>query len=154
MSGAAAAPSLRRRLACAAYDALLLLAVWLVAAFPFVALSSSLPPTWARAAMQFYLFLVAGAYFSVFWRKGQTLAMKTWRIRIVDAQHGGMPSWPRLWLRYALAGLNLACLGCGWWLALLRHDRQFMQDRLAGTRLVNSADPASRQPPAPPLQSA
>lgn len=118
------------------YDGLLLAAVLLVATFPFVALTRNLDPSLARHLLQAYVFLVAGIYFTVFWRKGQTLAMKTWKLRL-DGEAGGRPGWGRLWLRYGLAWANLALLGLGWWAALFRADRQFLQDRLAGTRLVD-----------------
>lgn len=132
-----AAPSLARRLACIAYDALLVLAVLLVAAFPFVPLAQVIAPAIAREALQVYLLLVAGGYFTLFWRKGRTLAMKTWGIRMVCAD-GAPPGRGQAWLRYLLACLNLALLGVGWWVAPFTRDRQFLQDRLAGTRLVRA----------------
>ena len=130
-----AAPSLGRRLACNLYEAFLLAAVMLVAAFPFMPLIQSLAPHLAREAMQAYLLLVAGGYFTLFWRKGQTLAMKTWRIRMESAA-GGVPGRGQVWLRYLLACLNLALLGLGWWSAAFAQDGQFLHDRLAGTRLI------------------
>jgi uncharacterized RDD family membrane protein YckC len=132
------APSLRRRLACNLYESLLLIAVLFVVAFPLAAITQHLPPQIGVILLRVYLLLAAGIYFTLFWRKGQTLAMKTWGIRIV-ASDGGAPGPVQVWLRYALACLNLALLGVGWWAALLRSDRQFLQDRYAGTRLVQQA---------------
>lgn len=132
-----ATPGLGRRLACAFYDGLLLTALILVAAFPFVPLTRALDPAIAKALLQLYVILVAGAYFTLFWRKGQTLAMKTWGIRIESAR-GGAPSLGQAWLRYLLSCLNLALLGMGWWSALFLQDRQFLQDRLAGTLLLRA----------------
>lgn len=129
------APSLRRRLACNLYESLVLIAVLFVAAFPVAALMSQLPPHIGVNLLRIYLFIVAGLYFTLFWRRGQTLAMKTWGIRLVAAD-GGPPSRAQVWLRYLLASLNLALLGVGWWAALLRHDRQFLHDRYAKTRLI------------------
>lgn len=131
------APTLARRLACVAYDALLLAAVLLIAAFPFVPMAGILAPSIAREALQIYLLLIAGGYFTVFWRKGQTLAMKTWGIRI-ESTRSGPPDRKQAWLRYLLACLNLALLGFGWWSAWFLSDRQFLQDRLAGTRLIRA----------------
>jgi len=133
----AVAPTLGRRLACVVYETLLLAAVLLVAAFPFVPMAQILAPAIAREALQTYLLLIAGGYFTVFWRKGQTLAMKTWGIRI-ESTRGGLPDWKQAWLRYLLACLNLVLLGSGWWSARFLADRQFLQDRLAGTRLVRA----------------
>lgn len=86
------------------------------------------------ALLRGYLIVVAGIYLTLFWRKGQTLAMKTWDIHLTSA-NGDAPSREQVWLRYLLACLNLTLLGIGWWSALIRNDRQFLQDRLAGTRL-------------------
>lgn len=129
------APGLGRRLACVLYESLLLMAVCLIAAFPFVPLTASLDPALGRPLLQGYLLLVAGGYFTVFWRRGQTLAMKTWRLRM-ESRTGGPVGRGQAWLRYGLACLNLLVLGLGWWSALLTQDGQFLQDRLAGTRLV------------------
>ncbi|MDP2786899.1 MAG: RDD family protein [Pseudomonadota bacterium] len=137
-------PSLLRRLACNLYESLLLIAVLFVAALPFVAITLRLPPGVGLVLRQIYLwvylFVVAGIYCTLFWRRGQTLAMKTWGIRLV-AENGEPPSRAQVWLRYLLACLNLALLGIGWWAALLRDDRQFLQDRFAGTRLLKNSAP-------------
>jgi uncharacterized RDD family membrane protein YckC len=131
------APSLGRRLLCVLYDGVLLSAVLVVAAFPFVILTRSLDTTLARPLLQVYLLLVAGVYFTLFWQKGQTLAMKTWKLRL-ETLTGSRPSWGQVWLRYVLAGANIAALGLGWWSALFRTDRQFLQDHWAGTRLTKT----------------
>jgi uncharacterized RDD family membrane protein YckC len=39
-------------------------------------------------------------------------------------------------LRFFLALLGLLLAGAGFWWALVDRDRQFLHDRLAGTRLV------------------
>jgi uncharacterized RDD family membrane protein YckC len=103
-------------------------------------------------------------YFVWFWTHGgQTLAMKTWRIRLVAADGKPVPVW-RAILRYLLAwlwflpGLALAWAlqAHTWMLALipsvnmllwalasyLDPQRQFLHDRLAGTRLVMQAQAA------------
>lgn len=128
-------PSLRRRLACNFYETFLLAALLFVALFPFAALTQTLPTHIGVILQWIYLVFLGGLYCVIFWRKGQTLAMKTWRIRL-QAANGGVPSLVQVWLRYFLACLNLLMLGIGWWAALFRTDRQFLQDRFAGTRLV------------------
>lgn len=133
----AAVPGVPRRLASALYDALLLTAVCLLAALPLAAAGTSLPREAMITLLRVYVFLVAGFYFALFWHKGQTLAMKTWRIRIESAS-GGPPTWRQAWTRFLFAGLNLLLLGIGWWAAWFTRDRQFLQDRLAGTRLLRA----------------
>jgi uncharacterized RDD family membrane protein YckC len=140
-------PSLARRLACNLYEALLLLALLFIALFPFAAITHALPPTLGATLHWIFLFTLSGFYFTLFWRKGQTLAMKTWRIRIET--HDGMPpSRSQAWLRYTLASLNLLLLGIGWWSAFFKKDGQFLQDQIAKTRLVSVVPPTTtRQTP-------
>lgn len=133
----AAVPGVPRRLASALYDAILLTAVCLLAALPLAALGTGLPREAMIILLRVYVLLVAGFYFALFWHKGQTLAMKTWRIRIESAS-GGPPTWRQAWARFLFAGLNLLLLGIGWWAAWFTRDRQFLQDRLAGTRLLRT----------------
>ncbi|MCU0840348.1 MAG: RDD family protein [Thiobacillaceae bacterium] len=135
-------PGLPRRLASLIYETLLAFALLLVASFPVVSLLPHLPPPWSRLAYQAYLLLVLGAYFVWCWRRGQTLAMKTWRIRLVSVA-GTAPTRAQAWLRYALAVLGLLAGGIGLLWALWDRDGQFLHDRLAGTRLVGD-DPPSR----------
>lgn len=112
-----------------------------------------------RHALQAFLFAVFGIYFTWFWAKGQTLAMKTWHIRTVDA-YGAPLSQRRALLRYvlswlwflpplaAIAPFNLTSaetvvLVVGWvlvWALLSRfHPQgQYLHDVLAGTRLVQA----------------
>jgi uncharacterized RDD family membrane protein YckC len=124
------------RIAAMVYELLLVTAVLFVAALPFLYLVGNAETGWLRHLFQIYLLGVLFAYFSAFWlRSGQTLAMKTWRIRLVN------PDGARLTLRQAalrflvaLPGLLLA--GIGFWWALFDRDRQFLHDRIVGTRLV------------------
>lgn len=83
----------------------------------------------------FYFLFVTGFYFVWFWRRdGRTLAMKTWKIRLVSAT-GMQPSLDQLILRFLLAWPGVL-LGIGVVWALFDRDRQFLHDRLSGTRLV------------------
>jgi len=131
-------PSLFRRFACLIYETLLLLAVLLLASLPFVALVQGLGAAWFKPLVWAYWLLVAGAYFTLFWRRGQTLAMKTWRIRLESADSGAVTA------AMAIKRYLLACLlfPLSWLWALFAADRQFLHDRLAGTRLVSVVPPA------------
>jgi len=129
-------PGLARRFACTVYEGLILAALVLVACFPFLALTGDATAGWRRHLLQAYVLFVVGAYLVWFWTHGgQTLAMKTWRIRLESAE-GGAVTRPAAIRRYlfALAGLALAGIGFLW--AFLDRDRQFLHDRLARTRLT------------------
>ena len=117
-----------------------------------------------RHALQAFVFVVFGIYFTWFWAKGQTLAMKTWNIRVVDRLGRPLTQARALW-RYVLSWLwflpvlaaqapfklsggESALITIGWvaiWALLSRFQpqRQFWHDAWAGTRLVPSM-PMSR----------
>lgn len=128
--------SLRRRLASMLYESLLLTALILVATFPFVGFTGGVVSTGSRIALQVYLISVCGLYFSWFWlHGGQTLPMKTWRIRL-RAASGGPPSRRQALLRYLAALVGLLPFGLTIWWALFDRDRQFLHDRLLATRIT------------------
>ena len=80
--------------------------------------------------------LVAGAYAVLSWRRGgQTLGMRPWRLRVVDAA-GGIATTQALSRRYAVATLSLLAAGAGFWWAWFDRDRLTWHDRASGTRLV------------------
>lgn len=152
-------PSLARRMACWLYEGMLMFGVVFIAGYLFGTLSQTRNAMDNRNALQAFLFVVFGIYFVWFWAKGQTLAMKTWDIRVVD--RSGQPitqarallryvlSW--LWFLPALAavapfklsGAESVVIVIGWvavWAILSRFhpQQQFWHDALAGTRLVST----------------
>jgi uncharacterized RDD family membrane protein YckC len=137
---ALAAASLARRLGSLCYEALLLAAILFVAGWTFLVLGGVFPAALARAIFQFYLLAITAAYFIYCWvRSGQTLPMKTWRIRVV-AKNGTALSVKQAALRYLFALASIALCGGGFWWALIDRDGQFLHDRLARTRLVKVED--------------
>lgn len=141
------APGLARRAACAVYEALVLAALVLIATFPFLALAGDSTSGLRRHVLQAWVIFVVGAYLAGSWsRGGQTIAMKTWRIRVESADGGPVPL-ARAVRRYLLALVGAALLGIGFLWALVDRDGQFMHDRLAGTRLADTR-PATGSLPA------
>ena len=158
-----ATPSLRRRLACWLYEGMLMFGVVFIAGYLFGTLSQTRNAMDNRHALQAFLFVVFGIYFTWFWAKGQTLAMKTWHIRMVD-RRGAPVTQARALLRYVLSWLwllpplalvapfslpggEVAVVVFGWvlvWALLSRFhpDRQFWHDAWSGTRLVSAPLPA------------
>ncbi len=121
-----------------AYESLLLIGVTFFAALLFLGLSGGSAGGWVRHAFQVYLFLVIGLYFAGSWRlQGQTLAMKTWSLRLVGA-NGARITLRQAMLRYVCAWPSLALGGIGILYAPFDRDRQFLHDRLAGTKIVRS----------------
>ena len=131
-AGGTLAP-LPRRLASLAYETLLLAAVLFCAAVPFAFIESALALPHVRPVYQICLGGIAGVYFVWQWlRGGQTLAMKTWRLRLVSAG-GGPLTHRQAWLRY-VAALGLFGVSFVW--ALFDREGQFLHDRIAGTRII------------------
>jgi uncharacterized RDD family membrane protein YckC len=152
-------PTIRRRLIVMVYETFLLLAVEMLAVALYLLVTHNSHAPLAQHGLKALLFLVTGAYFVGCWTdSGHTLAMKTWRLRLTSAGHARVPLRTAV-LRYLLAwGWFLpALIVCGafgltgkaevsaviaagvvaWGLtAFLDKDRQFLHDRLAGTRLV------------------
>jgi uncharacterized RDD family membrane protein YckC len=90
-----------------------------------------------RTLLQIFLVATAAAYFLWCWlRGGQTLAMKAWKIRL-ERDAGGPIRPPAALARFLLALVLVPTLvGIVW--AFFDHDRQFLHDRLAGTRLTRA----------------
>ena len=125
-------PSLARRLAAMVYELFLIFAVAFFAAWIFFFASGARDATSGvlRRELQLFIVVVLAAYFLWCWlRGGQTLAMRAWHIRLVDVT-------PRKALVRFLLAAGLLPLSILW--ALVDRDRQFLHDRLAGTRLIDA----------------
>jgi uncharacterized RDD family membrane protein YckC len=140
---------IRRRLASMLYESLLLLGVLSVSfILPHLALGMVWGVVLPGPVLILHVFLVLGIYFIWYWRHGgQTLAMQTWKLRIVDIE-GSPPAMKQLLLRYALSWPSVLLYGAGLLWAFLDRDRQFLHDRLAGTRII--FDPPTRASSPPP----
>ena len=160
---ATAAPaSLPLRIAAIVYDGVLLFGIAFAAGMLLLTTTGWTAPLlgWQRLVLQALVFVALGIYFCWCWiRSGQTLALKTWNLRLVDAR-GRPPSPARAMLRYALSwtmlvpGLayialmqpsragSLVALALGFLLTLapglFDRDRRLLHDRLSGTRIVRS----------------
>ena len=135
-----AAVSIARRLVSILYESLLVFAVVFFAGLLFYGAASGRLSGLIRNLFQIYLIVILGLYFVWCWhRGGQTLPMKTWKLRLVSTD-GGPLSVRRAALRYLLACLSFALAGTGLVWAVFDRDRQFLHDRLAGTRIVRSDD--------------
>lgn len=131
---------LARRIGSLAYEALLLTAILFVCTWVFLFFAQALDRAIARSLLQIWLLLITGTYFAYCWTHGgQTLPMKTWRIRLV-MRDGGAISMRVAIKRYLLALLSLAACGLGFAWSLIDRDRQFLHDRITGTRLVSRTD--------------
>ena len=123
---------LGRRYAAMLYEGLLLVALLFVADYLFISLTHNTQSPLLKTLLQIYLLVVIAIYFSWFWARGQTLAMKTWRIRLVTVTGDKLKPYQAL-LRFMLA---ILLLGTSQIWAFFDHDGQFLHDKLMRTRLV------------------
>lgn len=132
-------PGFWRRIICLIYESLLLLAVLFIASFIFHLIFRDTNAVYFRPLFQFYLLVIMGYYFIWFWTHGgQTLAMQTWKMRVVSADGGSLTKKQAI-TRYLLALVGILLFGTGIIWALFDRDRQFLHDRLAGTRIIRLA---------------
>jgi uncharacterized RDD family membrane protein YckC len=155
------APSAWRRLAAVIYESLLLVSVLFFFGLFFTVFTRDSAVLSGRHAYQIFLFFIVGTYFVWFWvRGGQTLAMKTWKIKLVDYQ-GKPVSWFQAWLRYILSWLavfpsavliwsieaenismmvSMIIFGYCAYVALIfiLPGKQYLHDIFSKTRLVNA----------------
>jgi uncharacterized RDD family membrane protein YckC len=140
------------------YEGLLLFGVVMAAGFMYSSLTEQRHALVGTTGLQIFMFVVIGIYFTWFWADGrQTVAMKTWQLRIMTAD-GSPMSQARAFARYvaswlwflpglAAAGLSGHHDGAGITTALalnvgvyaliarLTPSRQTLHDLLCGTRL-------------------
>lgn len=158
---------LRRRFAAMVYEAVILFGVLMVSGLIFSPLADQRHALQNRQGLQAFLFLVLAAYFIGFWSHGgQTIAAKTWQVRVVASDGSGLTLWRAcarfliawLWFVPALAvaaamgwhdgrqlfgALGVGMLAYGL-LALVLPGRQFLHDQLCGTRLAFAPDPQKK----------
>jgi uncharacterized RDD family membrane protein YckC len=154
------APGLGRRLACLVYEGVLLFGVVMIAAYLYSSLTQQHHALVGMHGLQAFLFVVLGIYFVWFWSKGgQTVAMKTWHIRLLTREMKPV-SQTRALARYLLSWMwFLPALAAAWFsglsgggqvagllgvgmltyasLSWLLPQRQFWHDWVCGTRLVH-----------------
>ena len=130
-------PGLGRRFAAIAYDSLLLAAVLFVATaalMPFSGGEAIRPgDVWYTA----YLVVLSFGYFGWFWTHGgQTLGMRSWRLRLVGAGENGV-SWRQALVRFVGACFSWLAFGAGFVWLLVDTDRLTWHDRVSGTRIAD-----------------
>ncbi|MBL0086049.1 MAG: RDD family protein [Ideonella sp.] len=146
------------------YEGVLLFGVLMIFGYLYSSLTQQRHALQGKSGLQAFLFVILGIYFSWFWsRSGQTLAMKTWHLRVVRSD-GSSLTQARALVRYVLAwlwfipGLAVAhvfqltssgqifgvlALGVALYAGLsrLRPGAQFLHDILCDTRVVWTRPP-------------
>lgn len=135
-----AAAGLLRRLAAMLYDALLLLALWMIVTALFLPFTGGEALRWTTAPALFVLHKLAMVaivigFYGVFWtRQGHTLGMASWRLHLVRFD-GGRPTWADTLRRLGAALLSWVPAGLGWWWCLVDARKRTWHDMLSHTRV-------------------
>ena len=157
-----AAP-LARRMAAFVYEGVLLFGLVMAVGALYSVTAGQHHALQGRAGMMASQFIALAAYFMWFWTHGgQTLAMRTWQVRLLGASGGAislwqalarfllswlwfMPAWLAAWLadwhqsRYMLGGMLVwAFFYAG--ISRLLPQQQFLHDLVCGTRVIDHRD--------------
>lgn len=129
-------PGMGRQLACLLYESLVVVAVLLIGfLIPQIVLHGFgmiSPPR----MLWLHVFTLLMLYFVWCWvHGGQTLPMKTWKLRVVSADGDRLRPLQAV-LRYCAAWPSFGLCGAGLLWALIDKEHRFLHDRLAGTRIV------------------
>ncbi len=130
--------SLFRRLMAILYDSLLLVALYFVVGWIAFLLNGSQSiegGTVASWLLFSAMIMISFLYFGWFWiHGGQTLSMKTWRMKLV--KEGGM-DWAGVARYFISAALSWALFGLGFLLALIHPQNKTLHDLLNKTRMLD-----------------
>jgi uncharacterized RDD family membrane protein YckC len=127
-----------RRVGAMLYDALLVFALLMLTAIPFIAVrgGEAVAPS---SDLFFRLALLAVIYifFVGFWtRSGRTLGMQSWGLQL-EAPDGSVPRLGAATIRFAAAIVSWAPLGLGFLWQLWDKDKLTWHDRISNTRIVH-----------------
>ena len=99
------------------------------------------PDTGAAYAVFAAMLLTGFGYFALSWRRGgQTIGMRAWRLRLVDADAdvatATAPGWGRLAVRALVALVSLAACGLGYLWSVVDRERRTWHDIASRTRVL------------------
>jgi uncharacterized RDD family membrane protein YckC len=132
---------LPRRLGAMLYDALLVVASWMIVTALFLPWTrgEAITPGASGALEYLYrivLLAVLIAFFGFFWtRKGQTLGMAAWRLKVMRFD-GARMTWRDVVLRISGAFVSASIFALGYLWIIASRDRLAWHDRWSKTKVV------------------
>lgn len=135
-----ARPTLRRLAGSLFYESLVIFSLLMVGFWIPQTILAGAGVAMHGRLMILHIFLLLMIYFVWFWiNGGQTLSMKTWRLRLISADGYRLRPAQAL-LRYLAAWPSVIfVVGLLW--VFVDRDRRFLHDRIAGTRIVSTESP-------------
>lgn len=125
-----------RRFMAMLYDSLLLAAALMLSALPVVIFYDGITSGWARLAFQIYLLVVAFVFFGWFWvHGGQTLGMRSWRLRLISEEDKAV-GWKTALVRFMAALLSGLVAGLGYLWALVDARHRTWHDRISNSYII------------------
>lgn len=127
-------PGFLVRIAAIFYDLLLLIAILMAATALLLPFNSGEAATPAQLNIyRLYLLAVSFVYYGWFWTHGgQTLGLKTWKIRVLTLDRQTL-TWKQAALRFIAAAFSWTILGFGVFWILFDKNKFSWYDRLSKT---------------------
>ena len=128
-------------IAACVYELLIIIALCMLCTWVFISFFGDASNGYKRYALQLVLWLCTGFYFVRCWLKtGQTLATKTWKIKLVTQDSANLQNshlnLKQACLRYVLASASILACGLGFIWVLVDKNSLFLHDRLLKTRFI------------------
>lgn len=127
-----------KRLGAFVYDMMLIVSLLMVASGIMLTLNDgeALDKSPYFALYQSALFVIVYCFLTYFWtRKGQTLGMLAWRLR-VQTTEGERLSLGKCLVRYLVGILSLACFGAGFLWMFFNKQKRTWHDIASGSHVV------------------
>ena len=132
-----------RRLGAMFYDAVLILAIFIVTAFLLIPFTGPIPAT--NIIFPLLLYIEIGAFYIYFWcANGQTLGMQTWRLLVVNERDRRIDPVTGI-LRFTVATISFLGLGFGFLWAFTNKNRLMFHDQASDTRVVFTGKPKKQK---------
>lgn len=141
-----------RRFAALVYDSFLLLALTMLYGFITQGIQAAMwgagehdyqPKMGGPLFQAGWILTLAAFYVYFWWRAGQTVGMRAWRLKLTRADTLEQPSFAQSLLRSLLGTWSMVLLGIGYWWRWLDGHGDCLHDRWSGTRVV--VTPARRK---------
>jgi uncharacterized RDD family membrane protein YckC len=130
-----------RRLMSIVYDQLILWAIWIATGFVHALIFGvDTPESPQNLQRTLFPMLLGSTFLFYYWfwtHGGQTLGMRAWRLKVIDARLDGTPPhFLRCVLRFVGAFFSISAFGLGYIWVLFDPNKDTWHDRISNTRTL------------------